>query len=237
MYNYIDTHLHLDLIENIEKTLQYIDQKQIYTIAVTNHPKVFERLIGEYNSKFVRFALGMHPELADKANIHLFKKLAVSTKYIGEIGLDFSNKNLSQIETQKQIKIFEDILLFSKKKFFSIHSRNAEDEVLSALIKYFDKTSHYVLHWYSGSKADLLKAIELGCYFSININMLKTKKFLELLPFIPKNKLLIETDAPFSNGSIFAMNETYNQLSMGLEMSFEDVKSLIFKNFKAALTL
>ena len=237
MNNYIDTHLHLDLIENIEKTLQYIEQKQIYTIAVTNHPKVFEGLMGKINSKFVRIALGMHPELGDKANMNLFKELVISTKYIGEIGLDFSNKGMAQNKKQKQIKIFEDILLFSKKKLFSIHSRDAENEVLNSINMHFDKTSHYILHWYTGSKTNLLKAIELGCYFSINISMLRTKKFLELLPFIPKDKLLIETDSPFSKGSIFTIEETYKRLAEVLELSLINVKSLVFENFREALTL
>lgn len=237
MNNYIDTHLHVDLIENMEKTLQYIEKKQIYTIAVTNHPKVFEGLIGKINSKFIRIALGMHPELVDKANMNLFKELVISTKYIGEVGLDFSNKRMSQNEKEKQIKIFEDILLFSKKKLFSIHSRDAEKEVLNLLNLHFDKNSHYILHWYSGGKINLLKAIELGCYFSVNISMLRTKKFLELLPHIPKDKLLIETDAPFSKGSIFAIEETYEQLAECLNMPFESAKSLVFKNFREALIL
>ena len=237
MNNYIDTHLHLDLIDNIDKTVQYIEKKQIYTIAVTNHPKVFEGLIGKINSKYVRVALGMHPELVDVANINLFKELVTSTKYIGEIGLDFSNKYISQNEKQKQIKIFEDILLFSKKKIFSIHSRDAEKEVLNLLNMHFDKTSHYILHWFSGNKTNLFKAIELDCYFSLNISMLKTKKFLELLPYIPKDKLLIETDAPFSKGSIFTIEEAYGQLAECLEMPLINVKTLVFENFRKALTL
>ena len=237
MNNYIDTHLHLDLIDNIEKTFQHIEQKQIYTIAVTNHPKVFEGLMGKINSKYIRIALGMHPELVDKANMNLFKELVTSTKYIGEIGLDFSNKNMSQNEKEKQIKIFEDILLFSKKKLFSIHSRDAEKEVLNLLNLHFDKNSHYILHWYSGGKTNLLKAIELDCYFSVNISMLRTKKFLELLPHIPKDKLLIETDAPFSKGSIFTIEETYKILAEALEMPQKNVRTLIFENFRKALTL
>ena len=48
MNNYIDTHLHLDLIDNIEKTFQHIEQKQIYTIGkifkILNTIKYFKPL-------------------------------------------------------------------------------------------------------------------------------------------------------------------------------------------------
>ena len=44
----------------------------------------------------------------------------------------------------------------------------------------------------------LEKAIELGCYFSINPGMLKTKSGMEVIKAIPIDHVLLETDAPFA---------------------------------------
>lgn len=41
-------------------------------------------------------------------------------------------------------------------------------------------------------------AIDMGCFFSINPKMLKTKSGISLIQKIPPNKILLETDAPFS---------------------------------------
>ena len=42
------------------------------------------------------------------------------------------------------------------------------------------------------------KAIELGGYFSINPRMLKTKSGLEVINTVTIERMLLETDAPFT---------------------------------------
>lgn len=233
MINFIDTHIHLDLLDNFSNVIQYVENNKIYVIAMTNHPKVYETLINKIDSKFIRVALGMHPELVKESNFTLFKKYVDTTKYIGEVGLDFSKKNEANL--QKQIKIFTDILCVSKHKILSIHSRKAETEVLNCIENNFDKDSSYILHWYTGGEKDLLRAINLGCYFSININMVKSKKFLENAHLIPKEKILVETDAPFSQGSIFNLENTYNGLSQAIKVSKSCISEQVFNNFKDVL--
>ena len=46
--------------------------------------------------------------------------------------------------------------------------------------------------------SQLKKAIELGGYFSINPRMLKTKSGLEVINTVPIERMLLETDAPFT---------------------------------------
>lgn len=233
MINYIDTHIHLDLLDDLSKAIRYIDENKIYVIAMTNHPKVYEALVKKIDSKFIRVALGMHPELVNKANIALFKKYIHSTKYIGEIGLDFSKRN-SDHELQKSI--FNEILNISKQKILSIHSRKAEAEVLSSIEQNFDNDSTYILHWYTGGKKTLQRAIELGCYFSINLNMIESKKFLDNLALFPIDKILVESDAPFSKGNIYDSHLTYCKLARTFNMPEQIMAMQIFENFKNILT-
>mgnify|MGYP004492342999 CR=1 FL=1 len=53
-----------------------------------------------------------------------------------------------------------------------------------------------ILHWFSGSSQELARARELGCHFSVNPNMLATKRGRAYVRQIPPNRLLLETDLP-----------------------------------------
>lgn len=232
MINYIDTHIHLDLLDDLSKSINYINTNKLYVVAMTNHPKVYETLVKKIDSKFIRVALGMHPELADQANIPLFKKYIHSTKYIGEIGLDFSKRNSNQ---EKQKAIFNEILSISKHKILSIHSRKAETEVLDSIEQNFDKDSTYILHWYIGGKKALARALEMDCYFSINLSMLGSKKFLDNITLFPIDKILVESDAPFSKGNLYEINSTYCEIAKTFNIPEQIMAAQIFENFKNIL--
>jgi len=54
------------------------------------------------------------------------------------------------------------------------------------------------LHWFTGSKAEAQRALELGCYFSINAAMLESERHASMTAVIPLDRLLTETDGPFT---------------------------------------
>ena len=160
---YIDTHCHIDMFENPKQILNDSENNCIITIGMTNLPSHFEMGISHVqNCKYVRFALGLHPLLSDRHNGEYlkFKQNVDRTSYIGEVGLDFSKEGL--FTKAKQIESFEYVLktIKGKKKIVSLHSRGAENEVLSYLIKYEIKTA--IFHWYSGTITNLKKIIDKG---------------------------------------------------------------------------
>jgi TatD DNase family protein len=55
-----------------------------------------------------------------------------------------------------------------------------------------------VLHWFTGSKSEMKRALEFGCYFSINAAMLTNERLLPMIQAIPLDRLLTETDGPFT---------------------------------------
>jgi TatD DNase family protein len=55
-----------------------------------------------------------------------------------------------------------------------------------------------VLHWFTGSKAEARRAAELGCYFSVNAAMFRNDRGRDLVATLPSDRLLTETDAPFT---------------------------------------
>lgn len=197
MEHLYDTHYHFDLQKERSAVIREIERSQIYTIAVTNLPELYQKENSEIICKYIRFALGFHPELVYqyKKQIPLMWDLLPEAKYVGEVGLDFVDKSYKN----EQISFFEELIercRDDEKKILTIHSRQAVRDVLQILGNDFKFKP--ILHWFTGTKNELLEAIDKGCFFSVNGAMLASKKFSSMLSMIPNERLLIETDSPFT---------------------------------------
>ncbi len=194
-----DTHFHLDLFNDPEKITAQIETEKIYTIAVTNVPEVFahtQHLVE--GSKFIRAALGLHPELAYqyKNQLPLFLDLLQRTRFVGEVGLDNLKKSKDDFSEQK--KVFEKIISACNdagNKVLTVHSRRAEKEVISIIGQ--DFSGKVILHWYSGGLKEIERAIVNGFYFSINYAMTQSENGRKIIDHIPIDRILLETDGPF----------------------------------------
>jgi TatD DNase family protein len=195
-----DTHFHLDLSKTPEITARRIEKNCVYTIAVTNLPAVYshtEQLC--YGLRFVRPALGYHPELVARhpSQIDLFANLLVRTRYVGEIGLDNLRKSPEDYSQQK--RIFEQILVFcaeAKNKILSVHSRKAETDITEMIGTNFP--GKVILHWFSGSVKQMEIAAAHGFYFSVNMAMVNSENGRRLISAMPSERILLETDGPFT---------------------------------------
>lgn len=81
----------------------------------------------------------------------------------------------------------------------------------------------------------LEKAIELGCYFSINPKMLKTKSGIEVIKTVPIDHMLLETDAPFAL-KVQHIDEIEKELKRTMLMISDvvgfDISDIIYENSK-----
>jgi TatD DNase family protein len=197
----VDTHCHVDLYDDYKALISECEADRIATIAVTNTPSVFRRyrvlLAGH---RFLRPALGLHPELAHQrfGEIGLLKELITDTRYIGEIGLDFVTTDADVRAIQ--VRVFEAILTecaASGNKVLTIHSRRAAQEVVDRIGIGFP--SKVILHWFSGNVKVLHRALENGYYFSINTAMVESDSGRRLITHIPPDRVLTESDGPFIN--------------------------------------
>lgn len=194
----IDVHCHIDQFKSPSEIAKKAEEDGIITIAVTSLPEHFN-LGYPYlvNFKRVRLALGYHPMLVGikKFKEDLFKSLTPKTSYIGEIGLDFSDKDNSK--RQKQIDTLKKILqaINDRPRFISLHSRKAEKDLLDLLSE--NKIKSAVFHWYSGPLNLIDKAVNMGHYFSINPAMIKSKNGQRIIERIPPDRILTETDGPY----------------------------------------
>lgn len=185
MMRLYDTHFHLDLQKNVKAAIEEINANKIYTIAMTNLPVLYEKEKQQYDSPYIRTALGFHPELIGeyKKYIPLMWEKLSKARYIGEVGLDFTDKTYQA----DQVSFFSELVQRCRKdenKIISIHSRKAEREVLDVLDDAFSFKA--ILHWFSGDSNLLDRAVKMGCYFSVNGKMLKSRKIERMLEIIPK---------------------------------------------------
>lgn len=204
MSNLVDFHCHLDLYPNYESLIDACEREKIYTLAVTTTPKAWPRNRDlMMQKKYVRPALGLHPQLVKKdidAELMLWDKYFSEAKYIGEVGLDAGPRFYHTLDEQK--RVFHYILkrcAATGNKILSIHSTRSPNVVLDFLEEFhITKNNKVVLHWFTGGKSEARRAVELGCYFSINAEMLTTIKRNSLLKKLPMECLLSETDGPFT---------------------------------------
>ncbi|UPU01402.1 TatD family hydrolase (plasmid) [Bradyrhizobium barranii subsp. apii] len=79
----------------------------------------------------------------------------------------------------------------------TIHSRRAATPVLDALAGGVDAGAA-VLHWFSGSRRELQRAIDQGCWFSVGPAMLAGERGRGIAAIMPRDRVLTESDGPFA---------------------------------------
>lgn len=235
MTNYrIDTHCHINFFKNAGDIAIECEKKSVHTVYVTTLPSQFDATYKYVLPlKFIHPSLGFHcleNEYDLENEKKLFLKHVHNIKFIGEIGLDFSKRAIKPIE--EQIELFEFVLknINNSEHILNIHSTNAEDEVLKLLVKYGIKKA--IFHWYTGKIGTLTKILDHGYYLSINEAMCKSNKGQKIIAKLPKNKVLLETDAPFIKGVLPYKNvNVYFYLSELWKLKMEDVEKIVYDNF------
>lgn len=196
----IDFHCHLDLYPDPVAIVDECDRQGIYVLSVTTTPRAWRQSLKVIKfGRRIRLALGLHPQIAHErlGELPLFEALLSEARYVGEIGLDGSPE--LRDHQGAQLRAFDAILKaceLAGGRPLSLHSRRAASEVLDAMERW-PAAGTPILHWFSGTRRELDRAIALGCWFSIGPAMLKSKKGREIAALLPKNRTLTETDGPF----------------------------------------
>lgn len=199
----VDFHCHLDLYADHAAAVAECERAGVFTLGVTTTPKAWPRNHELASAtRHVRAALGLHPQLvAQRAHeLALWEELLPKTRYVGEVGLDAGPRFYRSLDLQKQV--FERILQVCANaggKILTVHSVRAAKTVLDMVESHLPPSrGRVVLHWFTGSKAEAKRALSLGCYFSVNAQMLRNERHRAVVAELPMDHLLTETDGPFT---------------------------------------
>lgn len=163
---------------------------------------------------------------------------------IGECGLDF-NRNFSTQENQ--LVVFEQQLIIAAELGMGVylHERDAFEAQYALLQRYASRLKFMVVHCFTGTLAQMLKYLELGCFIGITGWLCDNKRGLELreaVKYLPLSRLLLETDAPYLFPKTLRPRKSTNEpcnipyigstLAELLEKSEETIKNYAFSNAK-----
>lgn len=234
----MDFHCHLDLYPGAREVYREASQRNEFTWLVTTSPKAFaatSRALPAVPS--VLISPGLHPEIAHEraAELDLLLEQMSAVKAVGEVGLDGSPRFRKHYEVQRGI--FRAVVARCAElggRTLSIHSRRAVKDVLAEL----DEHPGYgtaVLHWFSGSLAELKAAVHMGCWFSIGPAMFDSPNGRKLVAALPQDRVVPESDGPFATvgGKLvmpWSAPETAQRLSEVWELPVGEVADLLAKN-------
>ena len=202
----IDTHAHLDQLEDLEGSLQRAIDAGVAAIVVPSMDlKSCRRnleLAAQIKSPKIYIGLGMHPS---EVNLNELEEVLALIRLhhdkisaVGEIGLDFWYKGVAKDENKKneQRTAFRAFLEIAKEFDLPaiIHSRGAWKDCLSIAQDVGVKRAEF--HWYSGPIDILDEILSAGYYVSTSPSVAYSPQSRAAMAHAPIERALIETDCP-----------------------------------------
>jgi TatD DNase family protein len=213
MSRFVDSHAHIDGEEyDADRDEVVARAREAGVCAILNvgtgdpHSGTLERAV-EVAEKYagVYAAVGVHPHDArffnDEAAERIQRLTKQSSRVIawGEIGLDYHYDNSPR---DVQLEVFRRQLRLACEANLPviIHSREADDETLNILREELkDSKRRGVMHCFGGSRTMLEGVVELGFMISFagNVTFKKAEDLRDVARYVPRERLLVETDCPF----------------------------------------
>ena len=134
----IDTHCHIHHYENPQELLGKLNAQKIRVHLVTVKPQEYDECVRlTADSPLVTPCIGMFPLFVKECQdeMPLFWERLERTRYVGEIGLDYTVEDEAELSLQK--RVFQEIISKCHEygdKVLSIHSRRSAEDVLTVIL-------------------------------------------------------------------------------------------------------
>jgi len=204
-----DSHCHLDdsvYDKDLETVIGRAREGNVAAmmIAGVNCPRAEKPVNLARRHPALYAAVGIHPHDVKNccdADLKMLADLAADSKVRawGEIGLDF-NRMHSSVKDQeywllRQLEVADELNLP-----VIFHERDTNGRLLEILDAHQNSDRTGVIHCFSGTRSEMERYVSLGFHIGITgiLTILKRGEDLRrLVPFIPEDRILIETDAPY----------------------------------------
>lgn len=183
----------------------------------------------------VAYTCGIHPWFLNQNNhpeLLLFVKNSSTNPCIiaiGEAGFD----KLKGPSIELQQKTFEEQIFISEEtgKPVIIHCVRAWDELLSVQKKIKPKMP-WLVHGFRGNKELADQLLSKGMYLSFWFDFVLRAESQDLLRHLPVNRIFLETD-----GADVDIRKIYEKIASDIDISVDELKSLILRNFNDFFSL
>ena len=181
----------------------------------------------------IAYTYGIHPWFLNEEN---HKQLISSVENaviqpeiiaIGEAGFD----RLRGPSPELQRRVFEEQIIISEKilKPVVIHCVRAWDELL-AVHKKIKPKMPWLIHGFRGNVELADQLLTKGMFLSFWFEFVLRPESRNLLRHLPADRIFLETD-----GADVDIRSIYNKVSTDLDISVDELKSIILKNFNKCL--
>lgn len=194
---FIDAHAHVDHYQDTAQAVAQINEHRILTLSQAVDPASYQRALEiAAECPLVVPCFGVHPWWAAQCVDQLdeMPSLIAQSPMIGEIGLDYLWVDKETIPAQHRVFDFFLAAAREQDKIVNLHTKDAEAGVLACLKKHHIRRA--IAHWYSGPLDVLGELIEFGAYFTVGVEVLRSKHIQQVARLIPLDRLLTETDNP-----------------------------------------
>jgi TatD DNase family protein len=199
----IDTHTHLDnvkFLDDVDEVIKRAKDAGVEKFIIpAADPKDLPRAV-ELAQKYddIYFGVGFHPVDIDKYDEKLITCFINHPKCVavGEIGLDYHwVKEKEKQEKQKEYFKRQIEIALKYDKPIIVHVREATSDTYDIIKEYPEIKG--VFHCYNA--AHQLLDFSDRFYYGIGgvITFKNARKLVEVFPKIPRNRVVIETDAPY----------------------------------------
>lgn len=210
MIEAVDTHAHLDEVNNIEKAIAEARAAGVTAILCVGSGYNSNQKVANISRQYpgyVYAAQGLHPweihgtreEFLDRLVQQIEGNIGFLSA-IGEIGLDYDKRVLKLSGKEEQIDTLNKLLALAAKyeKPVSLHSRYAWKDCLDLVLQNGIKKA--VFHWFTGFTSVLREIIDNGYYISCTPAAEYHEEHRRAIRQIPMEQLLLETDTPVTYG-------------------------------------
>ncbi|HEY3277209.1 MAG TPA: TatD family hydrolase [Syntrophorhabdaceae bacterium] len=250
---YVDSHCHLEIEDFDDDRWNIIEESLAegldYMLTVGTEESYFG-LVEKITEKYPQIygAIGIHPHNAAGFDGGAAKRLQDALRgpkivALGEIGLDFfKNRSPGSV----QIKAFEEQIQLASRMGLPVivHSRSAPRETYDILLASKESLGRGgVIHCFSYDLDYAKKFLDLGFFISIpgTITYTKNISLAEVARYVPSDRILSETDAPFlaphpyrgKRNLPFYVKATVAKVAEIRDVEKEILASQIRKNFVA----
>jgi len=207
----VDSHCHLDNPQFDPDREAVIDRalaagvERMVVIGTGDGPPDLEagiRLADRHEPIYA--TVGIHPHDASKASPATYTRLRELLQHpkviaLGEIGLDYHYDH-SPREVQRAVFLEQMLLAGEARKPIVIHTREAWEDTIALLEVYWRPHGlGGIMHCFSGNADQAALCVDLGFHLSFGgiVTFPKTLDVQEAARYVPPDRLLIETDAPY----------------------------------------